>query len=74
MLFNFTFCWLMDKLKKIAVSNVAGLCLAILLGHHSSLAIMYNSTEQHIWDVITIVMAFFGIKYLTLLIINFHKN
>ena len=61
----------MDNLKKRASSNVAGLCLSILLAHYSSLRIFYNPGEQHTWDLITIVLVFFGIKHLTLLVINF---
>ena len=61
----------MEKLKKSAVSNIVGLCFSILLAHLSSLKIMYDGSQQHIWDVIIIVMVFFGVKYITILIINF---
>lgn len=61
----------MEKLKKSAVSNITGLCFSILLAHLSSLRIMYDGSHQHLWDVIVIVMTFFGIKYVTLLIIDF---
>jgi hypothetical protein len=62
----------MEKLKKRALSNVVGLCLSILLAHYSSLRIFYNSSDQHAWDLITIVLTFFGIKYIALIIIDFY--
>lgn len=61
----------MGNLKKSAISNIVGLCFSILLAHLSSLRIMYDGSYQHTWDVITIVMVFFGIKYITVLLIDF---
>ncbi|MFD1802602.1 hypothetical protein ACFSFZ_10420 [Mixta tenebrionis] len=61
----------MNAMKKMAVSNIFALCHVILFAHLSSLQVMYNSSPQHIYDVLLVAVAFFGFKYLCLRVINF---
>ncbi|QHM71499.1 hypothetical protein [Mixta intestinalis] len=61
----------MNAMKKMAISNIFGLCHAILFAHLSSLKVMHNASPQHFYDVLLSIVSFFGFKYIAILIMNF---
>ncbi|PHM54366.1 exported hypothetical protein [Xenorhabdus sp. KK7.4] len=53
----------MKKNTRRAIANIVSLCLTMFFVNKSSLSLIYNGDSNHYYNVVLIVMAFFGFEY-----------